>query len=75
MARRPVTLALPAAEPPAPESAVEADASPVPPPPAASGEPAEHRIGIALGSGRVVRVGAGDDVDSLRRILDTADGR
>jgi transposase len=56
----PVTLALPAVETP---------------PPAASREPAEQRIEIALGNGRVVRVGAGVDVDSLRRILDAADGR
>jgi transposase len=71
----PVTLALPAAETPALEVAAEADALPVSPPPAASREPAEHRIEIALGNGRVVRVGAGVDVDSLRRILDAADGR
>jgi transposase len=70
----PVTLALPAVETPAPEPAAEADASPVSPPPAASG-PSEQRIEIALGNGRVVRVGAGVDVDSLRRILDAADGR
>jgi transposase len=68
-----VTLALPAVEAPAPEAAV--DVLPVSPRPAASQEPAEHRIEIALGNGRVVRVGAGVDVDSLRRILDAADGR
>jgi transposase len=71
----PVTLALPAVEAPAPKPAAEADASPVSPPPAASREPAEQRIEIALGNGRVVRVGAGVDVDSLRRILDAAEGR
>jgi transposase len=71
----PVTLALPATVTPAPEAAAEADASSVSPPPAAGREPAEHRIEIALGNGRVVRVGAGVDVDSLRRILDAADGR
>jgi transposase len=71
----PVTLALPAAETSAQDVAAEADASPVSPPPAASREPAEQRIEIALGNGRVVRVGAGVDVDSLRRILDAADGR
>jgi transposase len=71
----PVTLALPATETPALEAAAEADALPVSPPPAANREPAEHRIEIALGNGRVVRVGAGVDVDSLRRILDAADGR
>jgi transposase len=71
----PVTLALPAVEAAAPEPAAEADASPVSPPPTASREPAEHRIEITLGNGRVVRVGAGVDVDSLRRILDAADGR
>ena len=71
----PVTLALPMAVMPAPESSAEADVPPVSPPPAASPEPAEHRIEIALGNGRVVRVGAGVDVDSLRRILDAADGR
>jgi transposase len=71
----PVTLALPATETPALEAAAEADALPVSPPPAASREPTEHRIEIALGNGRVVRVGAGVDVDSLRRILDAADGR
>jgi transposase len=71
----PVTLALPAAVTPVPEAATEADASPISPPPAASREPAEHRIEIALGNGRVVRVGAGVDVDSLRRILDAADDR
>jgi transposase len=68
----PVTLTLPATEVPAPEAA--ADALPVSPPPVASG-PSEQRIEIALGNGRVVRVGAGVDVDSLRRILDAADGR
>jgi transposase len=71
----PVTLALPAIETPAPEAATEADVPPVSPSPAASREPTEHRIEIALGNGRVVRVGAGFDVDSLRRILDAADGR
>jgi transposase len=71
----PVTLALPATEMPALEAAVGADASPVSPPPAARREPAEHRIEISLGNGRVVRVGADVDVDSLRRILDAADGR
>jgi transposase len=71
----PVTLALPATEMPALEAAVEADDLPVLPPPAVSRESAEHRIEIALGNGRVVRVGAGVDVDSLRRILDAADGR
>ena len=71
----PVTLALPATETPALEVAAEADALLVSPPPAASREPDAHRIEIALGNGRVVRVGAGVDVDSLRRILDAADGR
>jgi transposase len=72
----PIILALPAAETSAPEAAAaEAEAPPVSPPPAASGEPDAHRIEIALGNGRVVRVGAGVDVDSLRRILDAADGR
>ena len=71
----PVTLALPTAVTPAPEAAAEADTSPVSPPPAASPEPDAHRIEIALGNGRVVRVGADVDVDSLRRILDAADGR
>jgi transposase len=71
----PVTLALPAVEAPAPEPAAEADASPVSPPLAASREAAEQRIEITLGNGRVVRVDAGVDVDSLRRILDAADGR
>jgi transposase len=68
----PVTLALPATKTPALEAAAEADALP---PPTASREPDAHRIEIALGNGRVVRVGAGVDVDSLRRILDAADGR
>ena len=71
----PVTLALPAANMPVPEAAAQVDVSPVPPPPAACREPDAHRIEIALGNGRVVRVGAGVDVDSLRRILDAADGR
>src|SRR5688572_2249695 len=71
----PVILALPATETPALEAAAEADALPVSPPPSASREPDAHRIEIALGNGRVVRVGAGIDVDSLRRILDAADGR
>lgn len=71
----PVTLALPAAETPAPELAAEADTLPVSPPTAVSETPDAHRIEIALGNGRVVRVGAGVDVDSLRRILDAADGR
>jgi transposase len=72
----PVTLALPATATPAPEAVAEAAIPPVSPRPAAAGrEPAEHRIEIALGNGRVVRVGAGVDVDSLRRILDAAEGR
>jgi transposase len=70
----PVTLALPAAEAPEP-AAAEADAPPVSPILAANLAPGEHRIEIALGNGRVVRVGAGIDADSLRRILDAADGR
>ena len=71
----PVTLALPAVGAPTQEPAAEADASPVLPPPAASREPGAHRIEIALGNRRVVRVGADVDVDSLRRILDAAEGR
>jgi transposase len=71
----PLTLALPAAETPAQDIAAEAETAPVPPPAAASETPDAHRIEIALGNGRVVRVGAGVDVDSLRRILDAADGR
>jgi transposase len=71
----PVTLALPAAEAPAPKAAIEASASAVLPPSATPPASDEHRIEIALGNGRVVRVGAGVDVDSLRRILDAADGR
>ena len=71
----PVTLALPAAEAPAPEAAGEAGASAVLPAPAANRALDEHRIEITLGNGRVVRVGAGVDVDSLRRILDAADSR
>jgi transposase len=72
----PVTLALPAPEAPALEAAAGADAPPASPPTAANPEePDAHRIEIALGNGRVVRVGAGVDVDSLRRILDAADGR
>jgi transposase len=57
----PVTLALPAAETPVPQATAEADASPISPPPAASRAPDTHRIEIALGNGRVVRVGAGVD--------------
>jgi transposase len=71
----PVTLALPAPEAPALEVAAGADAPPASPSPAASREPDTQRIEIALGNGRVVRVGAGIDADSLRRILDAADGR
>jgi hypothetical protein len=72
----PVTLALPATVTPAPEAAGKADVPPVSPPPAAGREPAaEHRIEIALGNGRVMRIGAGVDIDSLRRILDAAEGR
>ena len=71
----PVTLALPAAETAAQDIAAEAETAPVPPPAAASETPDAHRIEIALGNGRVVRVGAGVDVDSLRRILDAVDGR
>ena len=71
----PVTLALPAAETPAQDIAAEAETAPVPPPAAASETLDAHRIEIALGNGRVVRVGAGVDVDSLRRILDAVDGR
>ena len=70
----PVTLALPAPEAPVLEAAAGADA-PASPPTAASPEPDTQRIEIALGNGRVVRVRAGIDVDSLRRILDAADGR
>jgi transposase len=71
----PVTLALPAAETPVPAATAEADTAPVSPSAAASETLDAHRIEIALGNGRVVRVGAGVDVDSLRRILDAADGR
>jgi transposase len=71
----PVTLALPAAGAPVPMAAVEPDAPPACPTSAANREPGEHRIEIALGNGRVVRVGAGIDAMSLRRILDAADGR
>jgi transposase len=70
----PVTLALPASVTPALEAAAEADAPPVSPPPAANRQPDEQRIEITLGNGRVVRVVGGVDVDSLRRILDAADG-
>jgi transposase len=70
----PVTLALPVPE--ALEAVAGADTPPpASPPTAASPEPDAQRIEIALGNGRVVRVGAGIDVDSLRRILDAADGR
>jgi transposase len=71
----PVTLALPVPEASALEAAAGADAPPASPPTAASPEPDTQRIEIALGNGRVVRVGAGVDVDSLRRILDAADGQ
>jgi transposase len=71
----PVTLALPAAETPAPKAAAEAAIPPISPASVANPEPDEQRIEITLGNGRVVRVGAGVDVDSLRRILDAADGR
>jgi len=71
----PVTLALPAAEAPAPGPVAEADALPVSPASAANRDSDEHRIEIALGNGRVVRVGAGIDMGSLRRILDAAEGR
>jgi transposase len=71
----PVTLALPAVAAPALEGAAEADVSPVSPPPAASREADAHRIEITLGNARVARVGAGVDVDSLRRILNAAEGR
>jgi transposase len=71
----PVTLALPAPVTPALGAAAGADAPPASPPTAASPEPDTQRIEIALGNGRVVRVGAGIDVDSLRCILDAADGR
>jgi transposase len=71
----PVTLALPAPEAPELEAAVGADAPPASAPTAASPEPDTQRIEIALGNGRVVRVGAGIDADNLRRILDAADGR
>jgi transposase len=71
----PVTLALPAPEAAKLEATAEADTPPASLPTAASPEPDTQRIEIALGNGRVVRVGAGIDVDSLRRILDAADGR
>jgi transposase len=71
----PLTLALPATETPAQDIAAEAETAPVPPPVAASETLDAHRIEIALGNGRVVRVGAGVDVDSLRRILDAVDSR
>jgi transposase len=35
----------------------------------------DDRVEIELGNGRLVRVGSGVDMDSLRRILDAADGR
>ncbi len=59
---------------PALEAAAEVDASPTSSPPA-SREFDTQRIEIVLGNGRMVRVGAGVDVGSLRRILDAADGR
>ena len=71
----PVTLALSAAEAPIPKAAAEPEAPPACLTSAANQEHGEHRIEITLGNGRVVRVGAGADVDSLRRILDAADGR
>ena len=73
----PVTLALPAATVKA--SAVEpgpgTDAPPSSPASAGTKGSSDHRIEITLGNGRVVRVGAGVDTDSLRRILDAVEGR
>ena len=71
----PVTLALPVAEATVPKAAAEPVAPPACPTSAANQEHGQHRIEIALGNGCVVRIGAGVDVDSLRRILDAADGR
>ena len=70
----PVTLALPAAEVTAPAAGLAPSTDAPPSSPAAEGS-ADHRIEITLSNGRVVRVGAGVDTDSLRRILDAADGR
>ena len=70
----PVTLALPAAEVTAPAAGL-APSTDAPPSSPAAEVSADHRIEITLSNGRVVRVGAGVDTDSLRRILDAADGR
>lgn len=71
----PVTLALPAAAAPTADADAAGDVLPPSPTNTPNPAPDEHRIEITLGNGRVVRVGAGVDVDSLRRILDAADGR
>jgi transposase len=61
-----VSLALPAAETPVQTAVAKVDAAPISPPTAASPEPDTQRIEIALGNGRVVRVGAGIDVRTVQ---------
>ena len=72
----PVTLALPAAAVKAPA----ADCSSTNDQPSSSAPDAarqrdDDRIEIALGNGRLVRVGAGVDTDAPRRILAVLEGR
>jgi hypothetical protein len=72
-----VVIPTPVAEVTAPAAELDPSADAPPSSPASEGTEgrADHRIEIALGNGRVVRVGAGVDTDSLRRILDAVDGR
>jgi transposase len=73
----PVTLALPAAEVEAPPANSEPDTSCRRSLSSAgvAHHPADNRIGIELGNGRLVRVGADVDVIALRRILDALECR
>jgi transposase len=71
----PVTISAP----PAGAEAIVPQTAPVPSPNAQSFSPieatqADDRIEIALGNGRLVRVGVGIDPSALKRILDVLDG-
>jgi transposase len=72
----PVTLAFPAAEVEAPSANSKPDMGGGYSPPAGAGQhPADNRIEIELGNGRLLRVGANVDVAALRRILDALERR
>jgi len=71
----PVTLALPATytETAAPEASSATSPNTVPVRPDAERTRGDDRIEIELGNGRFVRVGAGLDIDILKRIVDLVD--